>query len=72
MEEKLRALPASPQSAKIQNNFRRRLQMMSEKQSDAGGCEMKQALRDALEKFREKHRASGVQIAVDVDPISFM
>ena len=64
--------PTPSQLAKIQNNFRRHLLLMSEKQSDAGGREMKQALREALEKFRQKHKASGVRIAVDVDPISFM
>jgi primosomal protein N' (replication factor Y) (superfamily II helicase) len=64
--------PVPSQLAKIQNNYRWQLLMMSEKQSDSGGREMKQALRDALAKFREKHKKSGVQIAIDVDPMSFM
>ncbi len=64
--------PAPPQIAKIQNSYRRQMLLMSEKQCDAGGREMKQALRRALETFNRLHKKSGVQISVDVDPISFV
>ena len=64
--------PTPAQLSKIQNKYRWQLLLMSEKQNDAGGKEMKGALHDALQQFKEQHRATGVQISIDVDPISIL
>ena len=64
--------PTPAQMSKIQNNYRWQIILMSDKQNDAGGRDMKQALRDALAHFKEKHRATKVQISIDVDPMSIL
>ncbi len=64
--------PTPAQMVKIQNNYRWQIILMSDKQNDAGGREMKQALRGALAKFKEKHRSTKVQISIDVDPMSIL
>ncbi|RPI02199.1 MAG: primosomal protein N' [Calditrichaeota bacterium] len=64
--------PTQAQLSKIQNNYRWQMLIMSDKQNDAGGREMKQALRDALEAFKSKHHSTKVQISVDVDPLSIL
>jgi primosomal protein N' (replication factor Y) (superfamily II helicase) len=64
--------PTPAQMSKIQNNYRWQIILMSSKQNDAGGRDMKQALRTALATFKEKHRATKVQISVDVDPMSIL
>jgi primosomal protein N' (replication factor Y) len=64
--------PTPAQLSKIQNNFRWQIVLMSDKQNDAGGREMKSILRKAMQQFKEKHRASKVQIIVDVDPMSIL
>ncbi len=58
--------------ARIEGLYRYQMLLMSLKESDAGGTAMKSALRSALEQFREKHRARGVQIIIDVDPMSIL
>lgn len=64
--------PTVAQLAKLQNNYRWQLLLMSDKQNDAGGREMKQVLRQALQDFKKKHRSTKVQIAIDVDPVSIL
>ncbi|MBN1465917.1 primosomal protein N' [candidate division KSB1 bacterium] len=64
--------PTQARVGKIQNHYRWQILLMSDKQNDAGGKEMKNALRSALEKFKEKYRATKVQIVVDVDPMSVL
>ena len=72
-DESYRALgPAPAPLARLEGLYRYQMLLMSRKESDAGGTAMKNALHWALEQFREKHRARGVQIIIDVDPASIM
>ncbi|HNW59595.1 MAG TPA: primosomal protein N' [bacterium] len=64
--------PAPAPLARIEGLYRYQMLLMSLKEADAGGGLMKSALRRALEQFHEHHRARGVQISIDVDPISIM
>lgn len=64
--------PAPSPLARIEGLYRYQMLLMSLKESDAGGKRMKEALRRALAEFREHHRTHGVQILIDVDPISIM
>jgi primosomal protein N' (replication factor Y) len=64
--------PTPAQLSKIQNNYRWHILLMSDKQNDAGGREMKNVLRNAMQNFKHKHRASKVQIIIDVDPMSVL
>ncbi|MBN1559866.1 primosomal protein N' [candidate division KSB1 bacterium] len=64
--------PTQARISKIQNYYRWQILLMSDKQNDAGGKEMKNALRAALQEFRKKHRATRVEIIIDVDPMSVL
>ncbi|MBN1479606.1 primosomal protein N' [candidate division KSB1 bacterium] len=64
--------PTPAQLSKIQSNYRWQILLMSDKQNDAGGREMKNILHNALAQFRKKHRATKVQIVIDVDPMSIL
>jgi primosomal protein N' (replication factor Y) len=64
--------PAPSPLARIEGLYRYQMLLMSLKESDAAGAAMKEALRQAFEQFRAKHRSRGVQIIVDVDPMSIM
>lgn len=64
--------PAPAPLPKLENYYRWQLLFSSSKQADPGGQIMKKAVRSALAKFREEHRARKVTISIDVDPISIL
>jgi len=64
--------PAPATLQKIQGNYRWQILFMSLKQTDAGGQQVKTAIRKALAAFKEKHRTQKVKITVDVDPVSIL
>lgn len=64
--------PAPAPLARIEGLYRYQILLMSLKEGDASGAAMRAALARALALFREKHRARGVQIIIDVDPASIM
>ena len=64
--------PSPAQLSKIQNKYRWQILFMSEKEKDATGTQMKNALRKAMDQFKKKHRPRKVNISVDVDPMSIL
>lgn len=61
--------PVPAPIAKIQNKYRYQILLKSDRRRDAGGKQVRSAVRSAAGQFRDRKRFRGVQIAVDVDPV---
>ncbi|MFQ5639737.1 MAG: primosomal protein N' [bacterium] len=57
---------------KIKNKYRWHILLKGSKESDVGGQALRQAVIEAQELYREEFRTRGVQVAVDVDPVSLI
>ncbi|HEX9653313.1 MAG TPA: primosomal protein N' [bacterium] len=64
--------PTPSPLVRIQNKYRWHVLLKGSKRLDASGKLLRQAVRTAEKKFREDFKVRGIQIAVDVDPVSLL
>ncbi|MFQ5751805.1 MAG: primosomal protein N', partial [bacterium] len=64
--------PTPSPISKIQNKYRWQVLLKSDKNRDAGGKIIRQAVNQAERLYRDEYKTRGVQITVDVDPISLI
>ncbi len=64
--------PTPSPLVKIQNKYRWHILIKESKRRDPAGKVIRQAVRDAEKKFRAEFQTRGIQLSVDVDPVSLL
>jgi primosomal protein N' (replication factor Y) len=64
--------PTPSPLVKIQNKFRWHILVKGSKRVDSSGKIIRQAVREAEKRFRHEFKTRGIQIEVDVDPVSLL
>lgn len=64
--------PSPAPLVRIQNKYRWHILIKGSKRRDPSGKAIRQAVRDAEKKFREEFKTRGIQVEVDVDPVSLL
>ncbi|MFQ5769525.1 MAG: primosomal protein N', partial [bacterium] len=64
--------PTPSPISKIQNKYRWQVLLKSDKNKDAAGKYMRQAIQQAESMHKDEYKIHGVHIAVDVDPVSLI
>ncbi|RMF69981.1 MAG: primosomal protein N' [Calditrichaeota bacterium] len=64
--------PSPSPIARVQKYHRWQILLKGDKRKDRSGATMRQSVQEADTLFREKFKSRGVQVAIDVDPVSLM
>lgn len=64
--------PVPATLSRIENQYRYQILLISAKERDPSGQKSREAVRNAMARFKEHHHHRDVHMAVDVDPISIL